>query len=102
VNAQRTLAVLAAVLFVASVGLATVSPRMVTLGAVLSYLSAEGEILLHNWLVRVVGVWSWDYVVRPLLIRPAWLLPGSLGLICAGVALTLPARDATRRSHRRS
>ncbi len=101
-NAQRTLAVLAAVLFVASVGLATVSPRMVTLGAVLSYLSAEGEILLHNWLVRVVGVWSWDYVVRPLLIRPAWLLPGSLGLICAGVALTLPARDATRRSHRRS
>jgi len=27
---------------------------------------------------------------------------GSLGLIFAGVALTLPGRDATRRSHRRS
>ena len=101
-NAQRTLAVLAAVLFVAAVGLATVSPQMITLGAVLSYFSVDGEVALHNWLVRVVGVWSWDYVVRPLLIRPAWLPPGSLGLICAGVALTLPARDATRRSHRRS
>jgi len=102
VNAQRTLAVLAAVLFVVAVGLATVSPRMITLGAVLSYFSADGEVVLHNWLVRIIGVWSWDYVVRPMLIRPAWLPPGSLGLICAGVALTLPARDATRRSHRRS
>ena len=101
-NTQRTLAVLAAVLFVGAVGLATVGPQMVNLGAVLSYFSANGEVHLHNWLVRVVGLWSWDYVARPLLIRPAWLPLGSLGLICAGVALSWPARDATRRSHRRS
>jgi hypothetical protein len=102
VNAQRILAVLAAVLFVGSVGLATVGPEMVSLGAVLSYLSATAETDLHHWLVRVVGSWAWDYVARPMLIRPAWLPLGSLGLICAGVALTLPADDATRRSHRRS
>ena len=101
-NAQRILAVLAAVLFVGAVGLATVGSEMVSLGAVLSYLSATAETGLHNWLVRVLGPWSWDYVARPLLIRPAWLPLGSLGLILAGVALSLPAHDATRRSHRRS
>ena len=93
---------LAAVLFVGAVGLATVGPRMVSLGAVLSYVSATGELSLHNWLVRFIGSWAWEYVARPLLIRPAWLPLGSLGLICAGVALSWPANDATRRSHRRS
>jgi len=102
VNAQRILAVLAAVLFVGAVGLATVGPQMVSLGAVLSYFSPTAETGLHSWLVRVIGSWSWVYVAHPLLIRPAWLPLGSLGLICAGVALSLPARDATRRSHRRS
>jgi hypothetical protein len=102
VNTQRTLAVLAAALFVGAVGLATVGPEMVTLGAALSYLSANAEVALHNWLVRVLGVWAWDYVASPLLIRPAWLPLGSLGLIFAGMALSWPPHDATRRSHRRS
>jgi hypothetical protein len=39
VNAQRTLAVLAAVLFVGAVGLATVGPEMVTLGTAVAYIS---------------------------------------------------------------
>ena len=101
-NAQRTLAVLAAVLFVGAVGLATVGPEMVTLGTAVAYISTNGEAGLHSWLVRVIGAWSWEYVAHPLLIRPAWLPLGSLGLIFAGVALSLPAHDATRRSHRRS
>ncbi len=101
-NAQRVLAVLAAVLFVGAVGLATVGPEMLSLGAVLSYLSATAETDLHHWLVRVIGPWVWDYAARPLLIRPAWLPLGSMGLICAGVALSLPTGDAPRRSHRRS
>ena len=101
-NAQRILAILAAALFVGAVGLATVGSEMVSLGAVLSYLNATAETGLHNWLVRVIGPWSWNYIAGPLLVRPAWLPLGSLGLICAGVALSLPAHDATRRSHRRS
>jgi hypothetical protein len=102
VNAQRILAVLAAVLFVGAVGLATIGPQMVSLGTVLSYISATAEIGVHNWLVRFIGPWAWDYVASPLLIRPAWLPLGSLGLICGGIALSLPAHDANARSHRRS
>ena len=101
-NAQRTLAVLSAVLFVGAVGLATAGSEMVSLGSLLSYLGPSTETELHNWLVRVLGLWSWERVARPLLIRPAWLPLGSLGLVLAGVALSWPAHDATRRSHRRS
>ncbi len=96
------MAVIAAALFVGAVGLATVGPQMVSLGVVLAWLSDTAEANLHNWLVRVIGSWAWEDIASPLLIRPAWLPLGALGLICAGVALSLPSGDATRRSHRRS
>ena len=101
-TAHRTLAVLAAVLFVAAVGLATVGPRILSLGAVLTWLSPNGVENLHAWLVRVAGTWSWTHIAQPLMVRPAWLPFGSLGLVCAGVAASLSGRDAARRSHRRS
>ena len=101
-NTPRILAVLASVLFVAAVGLATVGPEMVSLGGALAYLSTDAEVGLHGWLVRVFGAWSWSYVAQPLMIRPAWLPFGALGMVFAGMALSWPARDATRRSTRRS
>jgi hypothetical protein len=102
VNVQRTLAVLAAALFVGAVALATVGSEMVSLGVAVSWLSPGGVETLHNWLVRNMGPWWWINIAHPLLIRPAWLPLGSLGLIFAGAAASVPARDATRRSHRRS
>ena len=100
--ASRILAVLAAALFVGSVALATVGPGMVSLGAALTWLAGDGIDNLHNWVVRFLGPWTWNYIAQPLLIRPAWLPFASLGLVCAGVAVSLSGRDATRRSHRRS
>ncbi|MSP02929.1 MAG: hypothetical protein EXR07_18080 [Acetobacteraceae bacterium] len=99
---QRTLAVLAAMLFVAAVALAMVGPRVVSLAGALAWLSPRAVENLHVWVVRVIGPWVWQHAAQPLLIRPAWLPVGALGLIFAGVALSLPARDATHRSHRRS
>ena len=98
---QRILAVLAAIMFVAAVGLATVGPRTVSLAAALSYVNPRAVDNLFNWTIRVLGSRVWVYVGRPLMIRPAWLPFGALGLILGGVALSLPARDATRRSTRR-
>jgi hypothetical protein len=46
--------------------------------------------------------WLWDHVARPTLLRPAWLLPASLGLICIGCAATLNSRGAPRSHRRRS
>ena len=99
---QRILFVLAAILFVAAVALATAGPRMVSLSAALSYVNSGAVENLHNWTIRSIGPWVWIHIGEPLMIRPAWLPVGALGLIFAGVALSLPARDATRRSTRRS
>jgi hypothetical protein len=38
----------------------------------------------------------------PLMLRPAWLVPAALGLVCGGMSLSLSTRKSTRRSHRRS
>jgi hypothetical protein len=35
-------------------------------------------------------------------LRPAWLVPASLGIVVAGVALSLSGRKPAARSHRRS
>ena len=101
-NAQRILFVLAAALFVGAVGLATASPKMASLGAVIGWVNANGVENIHRWAMRIGGAWTWVWIVQPLMVRPAWLPLGSLGLICAAAALSVPPKDATRRSHRRS
>ena len=101
-NTQRTLAVAAAVLFVGAVALATSGTEMMSLGGALAWFGANTEANLHAWIVRVMGPWAWKFIAEPLLIRPAWLPFGSLGLILAGLSFSWPAGDQARRSHRRS
>ena len=98
---QRTLAVLAAILFVVAVALATVSKQTVALGGVVAYFGGGGTEGLHGWVLRFLGPRIWDSIVQPLLIRPAWLPFASLGIVVAGAALSWPIRDAAHRSHRR-
>ncbi len=31
----------------------------------------------------------WRQVMLPLLVRPAWVLPATLGIVCSGLAITL-------------
>jgi hypothetical protein len=102
VIAQRALAVIAAVLLVAAVGIATFGPQSVSLGQALFQLDDTSLDVLLKWSNRVLGSWVWGAVVQPLLVRPAWLVPASAGLICCGLALSLSNRKTTHRSHRRS
>lgn len=32
---------------------------------------------------------SWHIIVVPFLVRPAWILPAMIGLISAGLAVTI-------------
>jgi hypothetical protein len=102
VIAQRILAVLAALLLVGAVALAMLGPPSVPLGQVMFMLDRDAMDALHSGIERHVSAWLWDYVARPLLLRPAWLLPAALGLICAGLSLSLSTRKSAHRSHRRS
>jgi len=102
VIAQRILAVLSAILLVGSVAIATVGPPLVSLGQAL-YLLDEGLVeRLHVFVAGHLADWAWSGVAVPLLVRPAWLIPAAIGLIFAGMALSLPNRKQARRSHRRS
>jgi hypothetical protein len=102
VTAQRILAVIAAALLVSAVALATVGSRPVTLGWALFWMDNTLPDRIHGWFERNLGGWVWSELALPLLGRPVWLVPVSLGLICVGLALSVPNGKPTRRSHRRS
>lgn len=99
--AQRILAVLAAAFLVGAVAVATLGPSNVPLGAALYMLDRDTLDWLQTGIQSHAAAWIWDDVAMPLLLRPAWLLPTGIGLICAGASLTLSNRQRTQRSHRR-
>jgi hypothetical protein len=102
VIAQRVLAVIAAVFLVAAVGIATFGSESISLGQAIYLLDHDILDKLPAWSSRALGNWMWISVIQPLLDRPAWLVPASVGLVCVGLSLSLSNRKTTHRSHRRS
>jgi hypothetical protein len=102
VIAQRALAIAAAVLLVIAVAAATFGPQSVSLGQALALFDHDALARLPAWSTRVLGGWVWGSLIEPLLVRPAWLVPASLGLVCAGLSVSVSNRKTTHRSHRRS
>ena len=100
--AQRILAVLAAALLVGAVALAMLGPPSVPLGQALFMLNHDLMNMLHSSTERYLSAWLWEHVAMPLMVRPAWMVPAALGLICAGMSLSLSTRKSAHRSHRRS
>ncbi len=94
---QRVMAVLAAVFLVGAVGVALIGPPNAPLGAELYALDREG---LYAVQTHVTG-WLWDAVALPLLVRPAWLLPACVGILCGGLSLSLASRQRPQRTPRR-
>ena len=71
--AQRILAVLAAVLLVAAVALATLSPPDMPLGQLL-FLADHAALQNAKSLVdHYASHWIWNWGCVPLLVRPTWL-----------------------------
>ncbi len=94
---QRIMAVLAAVLLVGAVAIALIGPPDVPLGTELYVLDRDDLLALQ----RHVAGWLWDAVALPVLVRPAWLLPACIGILCGGLSLSLSTRQRTQRSTRR-
>ncbi len=94
----RIFAVLAAAFLVAAVGIASLTPYDLTLGDGLLTLDPRSLA----WLQSHSFGWAWQWAIHPVLQRPSWLVPASLGLICAGFALTFnlgkPSASRRRRS----
>ncbi len=83
--ASRVLAALAALFLVLAVAIASLTPLGMTLG--------QGLMLLDGgwlaWLQKHSASWAWTGIELPFLLRPLWLIPAAVGLICAGAAATL-------------
>jgi hypothetical protein len=83
---QRSLIVLSAVLLIVAFALATAGPLDLPLELMLNRISPTFPTSLRAALPN----WMADRIVLPLLLRPAWLVPLSVGLLCACAALTFP------------
>src|SRR5690349_3680019 len=96
--AARIFAVLAALFLVSAVALATLAPPGLTLGQgwVMLDRAGPGWLRDHSW------AWMWEWIELPFMIRPLWLIPACLGLICAGMATTLNFGNPSHSRRRRS
>jgi len=102
VIARRILASVAAALLVGAVAVALLCPPGMPLGQAL--LTVDDHVLaaLQSEVEHGLAPWLWAQVILPVLVRPAWLPPAALGLVCAGLSLTLPqGRRAERPRQRR-
>jgi hypothetical protein len=101
VIAQRTLAIIAAIFLVGAVALATLGPPGVPLGQTLILIDHDLLHAIQAFVETHLARWFWGYLLVPLLLRPAWLLPAAIGIICAGLSITLASRHAASNQHRR-
>jgi hypothetical protein len=101
VIAQRVLAVLAAILLIASVSIGTLGPPGLPLGQTLNLIDRSILGTIQGAVDQHLAHWVWTYLLVPWMVRPAWLLPASFGVVCAGVSMTLASRHAARDRHRR-
>ena len=93
--AARVFAVLAALFLVSAVAIATLTPASLSLGQGLLMLDRA----MPGWLREHSPGWVWEWMEYPFLVRPVWLLPACLGVICAGLAASfnLGATSPSRR-----
>jgi hypothetical protein len=99
--AARALAVLAAASFVVAFALATLLPPLTTLAQLVARDDPHVITDLRDFILGHIGAWFWNDIAAALLARPCWMLPVTIGVICAGGATTLASRASVPRSHRR-
>ena len=79
-------------LLVGAVALAMLGPPSVPLGQALLMVDRDLMDVLHSGIEKHISTWLWDNLAVPLMLRPAWLVPAAMGLICGGLSLSLSTR----------
>lgn len=100
--AFRIFSVLAAVLLVGAVALGTLVPPEMTLAQGLAQIDSDAYQHWQQALQAELGTGVWRLALAPVLVRPVWLLPAMLGLVCVGCAVTSLGPAAGQKKHRRS
>ncbi len=93
---------LAAVLLVGSVAIASLLPADISLVQALHAMDAGAPERAQRVLTGLFGHGFFQAVAVPVLVRPLWLVPVCLGLICVGGAVTAMSQAPPRTKQRRS
>lgn len=96
--ASRIFAILAALFLVAAVAIAALTPLGMTLQQGLMLM--DGTWL--TWIQQQSPAWGYMWLEQPFLLRPLWLIPAGIGLICAGAAASLNFGRASPSRRKRS
>ena len=96
--ASRIFATLAALFLVSAVAIAALTPLGMTLGQGLMLM--DGSWLA--WMQKQSPAWGWTWIELPFLLRPLWLIPAGIGLICAGAAASFNFGRASPSRRKRS
>ncbi len=99
---SRIFTVLAATMLVVTFGLIMLTPYDMPLLQGLAAYDAGLAAHIHDTIAETLGSRVWTIAFKPLLDRPIWLIPLSLGMVCVGVATTTNVPPATQRTRRRS
>jgi hypothetical protein len=97
----RVFAVLAALFLVAAVALGSILPADEPLSQIIADADSTTLPALQGFLLQHIGAWAWQNAAVPLLVRPTWLLPLALGILCVGAVTTLNWRQTPSRPRRR-
>jgi hypothetical protein len=97
----RILAVLAAMCLVGAFALLTLFPPMLSLAELLAMADHSLLVAVQDWTRMRVSEWVWEALAVPLLVRPCWLVPVAVALLCGAASVTLATRNSVPRSHRR-
>jgi hypothetical protein len=96
----RAFAILAAALLVCAFGLVMLTPDGMTLDEGVAALGPRAISDFRHTVQHILGPGAWSRLCMPLLVRPVWLIPLCLGMICAGVAASLSTPSESQRSTR--
>jgi hypothetical protein len=97
----RVFAVISAFCLVVAFAIGSLFPPGLSLGEMISMVDHAMLVALQNFVRVHVSEWLWTSIAVPILLRPAWLTPTALGLVAAGVAVSLGTRQGAPRSRRR-
>ncbi len=98
----RIFAALAAFFLVAAVAFGSLLPADMDVAGAVHALDDEGLASFQHAVEAVFGRGFWHAVCVPVMVRPVWLTPLCLGIICVGGALTSNRPAAGRTKQRRS
>jgi hypothetical protein len=97
----RALAVIAAIFLVGGIAIAMLFPANMPLAQMIYTIDGNALDWVESSLRKAIPAWAWAWVVLPMLVRPAWLLPASIGIVAAGLSITFTRRAETGSPRRR-